>query len=145
MSQQLKDITKEDWRILGFHYTTDDVEKKWIFTASKRGLGELCLLLTRFVNDSRNAAIGSHWHLGPYTYLTITTSDSFQIGPHRICGSIADLAKLSKVIESELQNASENTVTVLNHSLLDQAEYSIELRIMEYGYDPSRSDVQLWD
>jgi len=145
MSRKLRDITKEDWRILGFHYVRDDTAKKWVFTASRRGLEQLCFVLMDFARDPDNSRVGAHVHIGPYEYLTVMTTDSFRIERNRICGTRAELAALSDKIASDLNDGEESTVIRLSDAMLDASEYSIELRIMEYGYDPARADPQLWD
>lgn len=147
MTEKLKNITKEDWRKLGFYYERDDMNKKWILVGSKNGLDDFCIILDRYVENGENARIGEHEHIGPYGYLTIMTSKVFNVTSDYICGSLDDLKKLNMILKTEIKATQDQelpTVKLIEDSFLHNNDYMIELRLMEYGYDPATADVQLW-
>ena len=145
MSEKLKNITKEDWRKLGFYYENDHKNKRWIFIGSKTGLEDFCIILNDYSNDMNNTKIGEHIHIGPYDYLKIMTSNTFKVTADYICGSIEDLKKLSIILKEEIKNSDIDTVKIINNNIFQESYYDLEFRIKEYGYDPAKSDSQLWD
>jgi hypothetical protein len=147
MTEKLINITKEDWRKLGFYYERDDVNKKWILIGSKNGLENFCIILDRYVENRRNMRIGEHEHIGPYSYLIIMTSKVFNVTSDHICGSLEDLKKLNIILKTEIRNILDQelpTNKLIEDNFVNGNNYMIELRLMEYGYDPATADTQLW-
>jgi hypothetical protein len=147
MSEKLKNITKEDWRKLGFYYERNDMNKKWILVGSKNGLKDFCTILDRYTEDRKNISIGEHEHIGPYSYLTIMTSNIFKITADYICGSLKDIKRLSMILKTEIENTHDKELPKaksIKDNFLINNDYIIEMRIMEYGYDPASTDTQLW-
>ncbi|MBN2736070.1 MAG: hypothetical protein JXR70_03755 [Spirochaetales bacterium] len=145
MSEKLKNITKEDWRKLGFYYERDDKEKKWVFVGSKYGLEDFCIILNEYSENKNNEIIGEHIHLGPYEYLKIMTSDHFKVTEDWICGSLQDLKKLSSLIKEEIKITKIDTIKIIENDFFQESDFLLELRVMQYGYDPATADIQLWE
>jgi len=145
MSERLKNITKEDWRMLGFYYDRDDFTKKWIFIGSKNGLEQFAINIEKYAINIKNSQIGEHDHIGPYSYLKIMTSDTFKITKNSICGSLNNLLKLSEKIKEKIKESKENDVFAIDSQFCEECEYSLEFSVKEYGYDPALSDKQLWE
>ena len=147
MTEKMKNITKEEWRKLGFYYDRDDPNKKWVLVGSKTGMEDFCTILDRYTGNNRNARMGEHDHFGPYQYLTIRTGKVFNITSDCICGSLEDLKILSAIIKVEIKNTKDEELPViklLNDNLLKKNDYMIQINFMEYGYDPASADTQLW-
>ena len=145
MSEKLKNITKEDWRLLGYYYDRDDKDRKWIFKGSKYGLEEFCIYLEKYSGQIKNRNVGEHEHIGPYSYLTIMTSDTPAISKKYISGSLDDLKKLSKLLRGKIKDSKVNEILKIDEEYCLDCEYSLEFWIMDYGSDPAIEDKQLWD
>jgi hypothetical protein len=64
-----------------------------------------------------------------------------------ICGSLKDIMRLSMILKAEIENTNDKElpkVRSIKDSFLINNDYIIEMRIMEYGYDPASTDTQLW-
>lgn len=145
MSEKLKNITKEDWRKLGFYYERDDEKNKWVFIGSKYGLEDFCIILDNYSTNTKNTQVGEHAHFGPYEYLKIMTSTSFKVTADSICGHLNDLKRLSVRLKKEIEDSEIGAIKLLESDFFQVSEYRLELRIMEYGYDPAKADSQLWE
>lgn len=144
IDKQLNNIIKEEWRKLGFYYEVDHEKKTWIFVGSKSGLEDLCVIFDDYTMDIKYNKIGEHIHIDPYNYLKIMTSAKFKVTADYICGTIEDLKKLSLLLKAEIKNAAIGISKTINNEFFRGCDYLIELRIMDYGYDPATADIQLW-
>lgn len=145
MSKIVKNITKEDWRTLGYYFECDDINKKWKFIGSKNGLGYFILYLERYINNPKNKACGEHDHIGPYENLKIMTNEEVKITDYCISGTLADFDKLKKIIKEKLEESDINSVFVIDDEFSLSNDYILEITIMDYGFDPATADKQLWE
>lgn len=106
MSGKIKELTKQEWRELGFYYERDDDEKLWKFVASKNEISLFVSLLNAFSNEFKELTEFEHEHYGPYFYLKIMLLDCPGINKNCIYGSYSDMIKLANLIE-EKNNDSE--------------------------------------
>jgi len=144
MTQKAKEITKEDWRHLGFFYSTITEEKKWVLTGSPYGLKAFILILNAYVKDPTNKSEGEHIHIGPYGYLKVETRKERSIDKNRITGNSSDINELSKLIEKELIDINIGKRIKVGLQYIKNISYDLELDIREYGFDPATMDSQLW-
>ena len=145
MSKIVKNITKEDWRSLGYYFDCDDINKKWIFVGSKNGLGYFNLYLEQYILNSKNKVYGEHDHLGPYENLRIMTNAEAKITDSCISGTLDDFNKLKNIIKTKLAEADINSVFVIDEEFSLDNNYKLEFKIMDYGFDPATADIQLWE
>lgn len=145
MDNKLKNITKEEWRQLGYYYEIDEINKKWIIVGSLFGIRNFISQLNEYANNSKNSKISEHDHWGPYMYLKIMTNTDPVINKNCISGSLSDLKRLSEIIDKKLNDNLINTTLEIKEEYSKDCEYSIQFKIMEYGFDPATEDKQLWD
>jgi hypothetical protein len=144
MSEMLRNITKEDWRILGYYYGRDDDGRRWTFIGSKNGLRQFCVQLEDYASRARNHSTGAHDHWGPYMYLTIATSDVPAITKDNIRGSVVDLQRMSELVKRGIQETAVGGSFVIGEQYCSDCEYRMQFCIKEYGFDPAVADEQLW-
>jgi len=144
MTDKLKKITIEEWRQLGYHYYKDDDLKKWIITGSPFGIESFAIQLMQYSIDEKNDKLGEHDHWGPYLYLEIMTHDRPGMDHHAIFGTLSDIKRLSDIVVSKLKDTSINETILIKDEYTPSAEYSLELNVMEYGFDPSTCDKEIW-
>lgn len=142
MSDKLKQIIKEEWRQLGYHYDIDNKLKKWIFTASPFGLQDFVYHIENFADQSTSNTKSEHEHFGPYEYLKIMIWDSPGIDKDSIYGSREDLLRLAAIIKKHLTDENICKTITIRDKYTETAEYSLELNIQEYGFDPATCDEQ---
>jgi hypothetical protein len=145
MSDKLKKITIEEWRQLGYFYDRDEINKLWIITGSPFGIKTFANQLFQYSSNTNNKDISEHDHWGPYCYLKILTWDSCGFDKESIYGSLEDLNRLAELIYSKIQDDIINSVIRIKEEYTSNCEYTLELRIMEYGFDPAKADKGLWE
>jgi hypothetical protein len=72
-SDSVNEMTRSEWRELGFFYERDDEARAWRLVGSGGGLGGFCSLLEQYASDPRMARTSEHEHYGPYAYLKLVT------------------------------------------------------------------------
>lgn len=145
MSKLVKNITKEDWRSLGYYFECDDINKKWIFVGSKNGLGYFNLYLEQYIHNPKNKAYSEHDHLGPYQNLRILTNAEAKITDSCISGTLDDFDRLKNLIKAKLVEAEINSKFIIDEEFSSYNDYILEFKIMDYGFDPATADKQLWE
>lgn len=145
MDEQTKKLTIEEWRQLGYHYSKDDEQKKWMITGSPFGIKTFCKHLKDYALNPKNISKSEHEHYGPYSYLEIMTWNRPGMDKHSIFGTLEDINGLADLINKQVDDSSINEVIIIKEEFAQDSEYSMEIFIKEYGYDPSTSDIQLWE
>jgi hypothetical protein len=145
MSDNLKELTKEDWRKLGFYYDQDKKERHWHFVGSRDGLLKFATLLDKYCSKPKHAQISEHNHFGPYWYLKVVTMNECLIDENGIHGSIEDLRRLSSVVREVLNRAKPSDRIVIDKEYSNMNKFGIVLEVREDGFDPAREDRELWD
>lgn len=144
MSEVLQEITKEDWRELGFFYEQDENEKHWNFIGSRSGLLQFTSILDKYCSNPQNDRISEHDHLGPYMYLKIVTMDECVINENGIYGSIEELKHLSNLVRENLFNVKPYDRIIIDNEYSLANEFDIVLDVREDGFDPASADSELW-
>jgi hypothetical protein len=123
MSESLKEVTRKEWRALGFYYTRDDgAGQAWRIVGSLAGLTAFHATLVRYVASPGNAPLSEHEHYGPYMYLKIMTWNEAGIDAASIHGTIADLSRLAELVLAALAVAKPGDVIPLGHSYVESAD-----------------------
>ena len=142
---RLKEVTREEWRKLGFYYTQDDPPREaWRIVGSLLGLAVFHMLLVRYVEDPRNAKLSEHEHYGPYSYLKIMTSVHAGLDRLSIHGTVADLARLAGLVQAALDRAEPGEVIALGNDYVEGTPYELLLDVRSADFDPASEDPELW-
>src|SRR5271156_7056008 len=126
-SEATNRATMREWRELGFFYDRDDGNKLWKLTGSRAGLLRFRDLLLSFAVDPRNAQNSEHKHFGPYSFLEVMTSPEAGFDNHAIRGTVADLARLSALIEAKLATAVPGQTIRIHEEFAPNSPYSLLL------------------
>ena len=132
-----------EWRELGFFYDRDDENRVWSLTGSRAGLLRFRDALLSYVANPRNASDSEHEHYGPYSYLEVMTSPNAGFDHHAIHGSVADLARLSALIEAKLATARPGSSIRIREEFAQDSPYALVLNLREDGFDPAAADALL--
>ena len=135
--------TRREWRELGFFYNSDDETKVWTLTGSREGLLHFRDILLSYAADSRNARESEHEHYGPYMYLKIMTWPEAGFDDKTIRGSLADLARLAKLIEAKLETAPPGSTIGIREEFASDSPYALVLDLRADGFDPAAADPLL--
>jgi len=135
--------TRREWRELGFFYDRDDEKKVWTLTGSRAGLLRFRDVLLSYVADPRNALESEHEHYGPYSYLEVMTSPNAGFDHHAIHGTVADLARLSALIEAKLATTRPGSTVRIREEFSPDSPYALVLDVREEGFDPAAADTLL--
>ena len=142
-SDATNEMTKQEWRELGFFYDCDDQKKVWTLTGSRTGLLRFRDALLSYVADPRKAQKSEHEHYGPYMYLVVMTWPETGIDGHAIFGSLADLARLAKLVEAKLVAAQAGSSFVIREEFAADSAYALAFDLREEGFDPATADTLL--
>jgi len=143
LSPKAAEMTRREWRELGFFYNRDDLGKQWQIIGSRAGLLRLADLLEKYSSNSSFAVSSDHQHYGPHMYLEIMTWDKAGIDAHAIFGTQKDIARLANVIRSGVERARVGDVLIVGSDYSDQCKYNIALSVDDDRFDPSSADPQL--
>jgi hypothetical protein len=142
-SEATNEATRSEWRELGFFYDRDDQSKLWKLTGSRAGLLRFRDALLSYVADPRNALKSEHEHYGPYAYLEVMTWPEAGFDHHAIRGPVADLARLSALIEAKLAIARPGSIVRIQEEFAPNSPYALVLDLREDGFDPAAADPLL--
>lgn len=142
-SEATNRATRREWRELGFFYDRDDENKVWTLTGSRAGLLPFRDVLLSYVADPRNALESEHEHYGPYSYLTVMTWPESGFDDYAIRGPVADLARLSALIEAKLATARPGSTIRIREEFAPDSPYALVLDLREDGFDPAAPDTLL--
>lgn len=135
-----EDQIKREWRKLGFFCELDDQKKTWTLTGSRAGLLFFPDLLLGYIADSENAKDGDQKHYGPYGSLDIMTLPHAGFGGNAIRGSVIDLARLAKLVETKLATAQPGERIRIREEYAADSPYSLVLDVRADGFDPASAD-----
>jgi len=136
--------TKQEWRELGFLYDRDSQTRVWKLTGSRAGLLRFRDTLLSYVADPRNALKSEHEHYGPYSYLEIMTWPEAGFDSQAIRGSLADLARLAKLVEAKLATVRPGSSVLIQNEFAADSPYALVLDVREDGFDPAAADPLLF-
>jgi hypothetical protein len=139
----LKDLTREEWRALGFHYDREDSTKQWRLSGSRVGLLRFAELLDSYVADPRNQLLSEHEHYGPYSYLEVMTWQDAGVDDHSIHGSLEDLERLGVLITSTVEQLRPGQSAEIREHFAADPNYGLMLSLQDDGFDPASLDANL--
>jgi hypothetical protein len=142
-SDAINKATRREWRELGFFYDCDNETKVWKLIGSRSGLLRFRDILLSYAADARNTPDGEHEHYGPYSYLKIMTCPEAAFDDEAIRGSLADLARLAKLIEVKLATTQPGSFTVIQQEFAANSPNALVLDLREDGFDPATADPLL--
>ena len=142
-TEAINELTRLDWRQLGFYYSFEKNDSCWYLTGSREGLLKFPALLIAFAEDPRNAAISEHDHYGPYMYLKLVTWDAPHITNDAIYGTLSDLTRLAKILDRGIRDAIAGDKFVVDEEFAPGCDAKIEIEIRPDGFDPASADPEL--
>lgn len=137
------ELTRSEWRRLGFHYDRDDSAREWLLTGSRSGLLRFRDLLLEYAAKPGNSLRSEHEHYGPYSYLEVMTWNEAGIDNHAIYGSLDDIRRLALLIEERIASANPGATIVISDEYTKAPAYSLVLSVREDGFDPASADREL--
>ncbi len=135
--------TRQQWRELGFFFDRDDQARHWKIAGSRAGLLRFRDALLEYAGDRRNAGRGEHEHYGPYMCLEVMTWPEAGFDGHAIRGSLTDLARLARLIETKLAQAQPGSPIRIREEFAADSPYALVLDLREDGFDPATADPLL--
>jgi hypothetical protein len=143
-SPEINEVTRREWRELGFFYDRDDVAKEWRLLGSKAGLRLFAANLKRYVDDRRNELISEHEHFGPYMYLKVGTWASPEITDDWIAGPLPVLQQLALAIDAWLETAAIGERLSVRSKFAASSPYEFTLEMYADSFDPAVADPCCW-
>jgi hypothetical protein len=142
MPSDSTELTRREWRELGFYYERDDPNQTWVFIGSRAGLLQFSQLLLEYVANPRHAAISEHDHYGPYWYLKVATWHQ-PIIDEDIRGPLEDLRRLAELVRARLEGAEPGAQIAIREEFAPDSLYSLVFNVREDGFDPASADPLL--
>jgi hypothetical protein len=139
-SDATNQMTRREWRELGFFYDRDDEAKVWKLIGSRSGLLQFRDALLEYAANSSNDYESEHEHLGPYSYLEIMTWPEAGFDEHAIRGSLPDLERLATFIEARLAEAQPGQIIRIQSEFAANSPYALIMEVREDGFDPAEAD-----
>ena len=138
----MNDVTRREWRELGFFYNCGENTSRWRLVGSHAGLLKFADILDSYATNSRNSTLSEHEHYGPYFYLKLMTWQEPEITNSAICGALADFQRLANMVREKLSSSMAGSTFVIGHEYA-MGTGSIEFDIREDGFDPPGEDPLL--
>ena len=143
MVSQMSDVTRREWRDLGFYYDYDENASRWRLIGSQTGLANFADLLMSYAKDDRHAPLSEHEHYGPYLYLKLMTWSEREITDHAICGTLADFQDLSVIVRRKLSLSGEGSHFVIGDEYRAGTKTTLYFEVRASGFDPASADPLL--
>ena len=142
-SDAVNQLTRHQWRELGFFYDRNDDLKIWRLIGSRSGLLRFRDALLEYAGDTSNDYQSEHAHFGPYWYLKIMTWPEPGFDDHAIQGSLPDLERLATIIEAKLATAQPGDEICIRDEFAPNTPYALVLEVRKDGFDPAQADPNL--
>jgi hypothetical protein len=142
-SDATNQMTRREWRELGFFYDRNDQQKVWRLIGSRSGLLRFRDALLEYADDPSNDYTSEHDHYGPYWYLEIMTWPEPGFDDHAIRGPLPDLKRLAAIIETKLAAAQPGKTISIRDEFAANSPYALILEVREDGFDPAQADPML--
>ena len=144
-TEKVNEITRLEWRELGFFYDRNTESKEWRVVGSARGLLSFLQELRNYALNPGNAALSEHIHLGPYMYLKIGTWSKPEITDDWIAGPPESFLELAAVAENLIPMARIGQVFKLREVFAPSSQYELLLEVANDEFDPARADAACWE
>ena len=142
-TDKMNQVTRDEWRELGFFYDFDKENSRWRLVGSQGGLLKFRDILNAYADDSRNKQISEHEHYGPYFYLKLITWEEAEITENAICGTLSDFRKLAAIVENKLNASSAGSTFTIDDEYAEGTQAILEFEVREEGFDPASADPLL--
>ena len=139
---EMNDVTRREWRELGFFYECDDSAARWRLVGSHAGLLKFVEILDAYATNTRHKPLSEHEHYGPYFYLKLMTWEEAEITNSAICGTLADFQRLATIVREKLTSSSVVSVFVVGDEYATGSG-TIAFEVREDGFDPADADPLL--
>jgi hypothetical protein len=143
-TEEVNEVTRQEWRELGFFYEIDDKAKEWRIRGSRAGLFGFARVLFEYSKDPRRQRLSEHAHFGPYSYLEIGTWNARVIDGHWIAGTLEDLNVLSGLVAQEILRAKPGDAFGLRDAYAPDSPYELRLELCGDDFDPAAADKACW-
>ena len=137
---KIDEMTRTEWRELGFYYNFDDQTGEWQIVGSTQGLRRFRDILAAYADNPRNDFKSEHDHYGPYLYLKIMTWDEPGIGENAIFGTLEDLRRLAGIVDQSLRYAKPGDRIDISHQYVAKPDCSLVLDVRPDDFDPASAD-----
>jgi hypothetical protein len=145
MSEAMDKVTAQEWRELRFYYDQNKVAdvEQWRIYGSRKGIEGFAKIVQEYAENSSNAQVSEHDHLGPYMYLKIMTWDTPFISNGCFAGTLDDLKKLSEIISDKVSRCE------VGQSFSIDTDYGVDntstahVFVMNDDFDPVSMDTNL--
>jgi hypothetical protein len=137
------DKAAQRWRELGFFAELDDKNQIWKLSGSRAGLLRFRDILLEYAADPRNSVESEHEHYGPYGSLEIMTWSDAGFDGHAIHGSLADLSRLAKLVETKLATAKPSSWIQIREEFAMDSPYALLLDVRDDDFDPASADPDI--
>jgi hypothetical protein len=141
-SDATNQMTRHEWRVLGFFYDRNDEANVWRIVGSRGGLLRFRDVLFEYANDSSNDYKSEHEHYGPY-YLKIMTWPEPGFDDDGIHGSLADLKRLAVIVGNKLAVTQAGDSVCIKDEFAANSPYALILEVREDDFDPAQADPML--
>ena len=140
---EMNEVTRQEWRELGFFYDYDEAASEWHLVSSQEGLLRFVKILESYVGDPKNERLSEHEHYGPYWYLKLMTWGEAEISESAICGTLSDLRRLSAIVRSKLDTSPIGSTFTIGDEYALGSKSVIRFEVREEGFDPASADPLL--
>ena len=134
---------EQEWRKLGFFHEIDTKKNLRKLTGSRLGLLRFRAILLEYVADPRNALKSEHEHYGPYGSLEVMTWPDAGVDGHAVRGSLADLTRLAKLVETKLSAAKPGSLIRIREEFASDSPYTLLLDVRDDAFDPASLDPDI--
>ena len=140
---EMNEVTRQEWRDLGFFYDYDKAGSRWQLIGSQLGLLRFVEILDSYVADPKNERLSEHEHYGPYWFLKLLTWREAAISESAICGTLSDFRRLAAMVRSKLDSAPVGSTFNIGHEYALGSKSLIAFEVREEGFDPASADPLL--
>ena len=140
---EMNEVTRQEWRELGFFYDYDEAASQWHLVGSRDGLLRFVEILESYVADPKNERLSEHEHYGPYWYLKLMTWEEAEITESAICGTLSDFRRLSAIVRSKLDAPLVGSAFKIGDEYALGSTSLIQFEVREEGFDPASADPLL--
>ena len=136
---ELRDITRLEWRELGFHYHLDARARCWHLLGSRRGLQHFGQLLSAHVDAVEPQ------QLGPYLAFRIGVAATPAITAEGLSGPLPGLRKLGAAVMDKIPRLTPGEVLSLRATFAPDCGFELQLEVQDDAFDPAAADAACRD
>ncbi len=137
---ELLEITRLEWRELGFFYLRDDAGCVWRLRGGRGGLQRFGQLLSDHVDGPGGLAGREPQQLGPTLMLKIGAAASPVITAQGVWGPQSRLHQLGATVQAWVSGARPGEVMRLKASFAPDAAYELQLEMQDDAFDPALAE-----